>query len=119
MPRLLPRGGLDGPRSTRSGGGGGGRSGGRGRGRPAVKPAAKDDDDICVVEEKLTPLAKMKAKVSWILYRRNKTGRAVYYTGPLIFIITISYLLTSIQKKNKKQRSQYFFLFIAKVSNKT
>ena len=75
MPRLLPRGGLDGPRSTRSGGGGGGRSGGRGRGRPAVKPAAKDDDDICVVEEKLTPLAKMKAKVSWILYRRNKTGR--------------------------------------------
>ena len=32
----------------------------RGRGRPAVK---KDDDEICVVEEKLTPLAKMKAKV--------------------------------------------------------
>jgi len=60
MPRLLPRGGLDGPRSTRSGGGG--RSTGRGRGRPAAKAPAKDDDDICVVEEKLTPLAKMKAK---------------------------------------------------------
>lgn len=63
MPRLLPRGGLDGPRSTRSGGGGGKRStGSRGRGRPAAKAPAKDDDEICVVEEKLTPLAKMKAK---------------------------------------------------------
>ena len=32
-----------------------------GRGRPPAK--AVDDDEICVVEEKLTPLAKMKAKV--------------------------------------------------------
>jgi len=57
MPRLLPKGGLSGPRSTRSGGRG------RGRGRPpAGRSAAKDDDEICVVEEKLTPLAKMKAK---------------------------------------------------------
>ena len=47
---------MNGPRTT--------RSGGRGRGRPARSaPAPKDDDDICVVEEKLTPLAKMKAKV--------------------------------------------------------
>ena len=32
-------------------------------GRVGVRPAKKDDDEICVVEEKLTPLAKMKAKV--------------------------------------------------------
>jgi len=38
------------PRQTKNSGG---------RGRPAAKV---DDDDICVVEEKLTPLAKMKAK---------------------------------------------------------
>jgi len=31
-------------------------------GRVGVRPAKKDDDEICVVEEKLTPLAKMKAK---------------------------------------------------------
>ena len=56
---ILQKGGLSGPRSTRSAGRG------RGRGRPAggARPV-KDDDDICVVEEKLTPLAKMKAKVS-------------------------------------------------------
>jgi len=54
MPRLLPRGGAD--RSSRSAA----RSGKRGR--PGPKSAAKDDDEIAVVEEKLTPLAKMKAK---------------------------------------------------------
>lgn len=55
MPRLLPRGGLD--RSSRSAG----RSGRRGR-PTSTKSSAKDDDEIAVVEEKLTPLAKMKAK---------------------------------------------------------
>lgn len=55
-------------------------------GRMAVAPGPPaDDDEICVVEEKLTPLAKMKARVGFLLVLSNRLLKSIIVCSLFVY----------------------------------